>query len=56
MKRRIHDYSEPKDEFDKQWEEKFGPDDETMKFDSLEELHDWFEEVMRFEPVYDSSV
>lgn len=56
MKRWIHDPSEPQDEFDKQWEEKFGDDDETMKFDSLEEFHDWLEEVKRFEPVYDKPV
>jgi len=27
-----------------------------MKFDSLEEFHDWLEEVKKFEPVYDKSV
>jgi len=56
MKRWIHDPNEPQDEFDRQWKEKFGDDDETMKFNSLEELHDWLEEVKRFEPVYDKSV
>lgn len=53
MKRRIqNDVLNNVDEFDIQWEEKFGPDDECMKFDSLEEFHEWLEEVEKFEPVY----
>ena len=44
------------DEFDKQWREKFGPDDEPMKFDSLDEFHDWLEEVKQFEPVYNKQI
>ena len=52
MKRWIHDNSLPQDEYDRQWEEKFGPDDESMKFDSLEEFHQWLEEVKKFDPIY----
>lgn len=40
------------DEFDKQWEEKFGPDDESLMFHSFEEFRKWFEEVKQFEPVH----
>ena len=55
MKRRIPvsiQSDSAEDEFDRQWEEKFGPDDQPKKFDSLEEFHDWLEEVKKFEPVY----
>ena len=53
MKRWIKDNSsETKDAFDIEWEKKFGPDDETMKFDSLEEFHEWLEEVKNFDPVH----
>lgn len=52
MKRLIRANNNTEDEFDRQWEQKFGPDDEPMKFDSLEEFHQWIEEVKKFEPVY----
>ena len=53
MKRWMKDNSSgTKDAFDVEWEKKFGPDDETMKFDSLEEFHKWLEEVKNFDPVH----
>lgn len=55
MKRWIHaskQFDDTSDEFDRQWEEKFGPDDRPKKFDTLEEFHAWLEEVKKFEPVY----
>ena len=59
MKRLIHDShksGEEVDDFDKQWDAKFGPDNETMKFDSLEDFHKWLEEVKKFEPVHNKQV
>lgn len=54
MKRFIKDnLTESKDAFDIEWEKKFGPDDETMKFDSLDEFHRWLEEVINFEVIHD---
>ncbi len=55
MKRWIHTPNQSdsaEDEFDRQWEEQFGPDDRPKTFDSLEEFHAWLEEVKKFEPVH----
>ncbi len=53
MKRWIRENkSQYQDEFDKQWEEKFGSDEQPKHFHSLDEFHDWLEEVKKFEPVY----
>lgn len=59
MKRLIHDSRRSEGEvndFDEQWSARFGPDDETKKFNSLEEFHRWLEEVKKFEPVHNKQV
>lgn len=53
MSRHIKRRNNIKDAFDIAWEAKFGDDNETMKFDSLEEFHAWLEEVKNFEPLHD---
>lgn len=44
-----------KDAFDIAWEAKFGSDEEAMKFDSLEEFHQWLEEVKNFDPLHNEN-
>ena len=52
MSRHIKNLNLQKDEFDIAWEKKFGNDNEAMKFDSLEEFHDWLKEVEKFDPLH----
>ena len=56
MKRHIKDNRPKKDAFDIAWEKKFGSDDECMKFDSLDEFHQWLEEVINFDPSNDQQI
>ena len=48
MKRYIPTAVDNRDEFQKQWEEKFGPP-QTRIFDSFEDLMSWLKEVDEFE-------
>lgn len=55
MKRWIRHIDAEKDEFDKQWEKKFGPE-QQREFSSADEFLKWMKEVDSFEVTSDETV